>query len=142
MNYLQTLFSIFNAPIFATFILGMFWTRTTKWGGSWGLLSGVVAGGITFLLYEVKAIHFGTDLTASFAQAAIAFGIDLVVTIAISVLSEAPDLSKLKDLVYHVPDPDAPEVKVSDEDKKWYRHPLLLGTGSVVLVVALDVLFA
>ena len=29
MNYLQTLFGFFNAPLFATFILGMFWKRMT-----------------------------------------------------------------------------------------------------------------
>ena len=29
MDYLQTLFGFFNAPLFATFILGMFWKRMT-----------------------------------------------------------------------------------------------------------------
>jgi len=33
MNYIQTLFSIFNAPLFATFIIAMFWKRATAWGG-------------------------------------------------------------------------------------------------------------
>ena len=142
MNYLQTLFSVFNAPIFATFILGMFWTRTTKWGGFWGLLAGVLSGATTFLLYETKVIHFGSDLAASFAQAAVAFGVDFVLTIVISLCSEAPDLSKLRGLVYHVPDPDAKPVKVSAADRKWYRRPILLGSGSLVLVIVLDVLFA
>jgi SSS family solute:Na+ symporter len=142
MNYLQTLFSVFNAPIFATFILGMFWTRTTKWGGFWGLLAGVLSGATTFLLYETKVIHFGSDLAASFAQAAVAFGVDFILTIVISLCSEAPDLSKLRGLVYHVPDPDAKPVKVSAADRKWYRRPILLGSGSLVLVIVLDVLFA
>ncbi len=44
MTYLQSLFGIFNAPIFATFILGMFWKRTTGWGGFSGLFTGVIAG--------------------------------------------------------------------------------------------------
>ena len=30
MNYIQTLFSIFNAPLFATFIIAMFWKRATR----------------------------------------------------------------------------------------------------------------
>ena len=38
-DYLQTLFSFFQAPVFITFILGMFWKRTTPWGGFWGMLS-------------------------------------------------------------------------------------------------------
>jgi solute:Na+ symporter, SSS family len=33
MNYIQLLFSFFNAPLFATFILAMFWKRTTPWSG-------------------------------------------------------------------------------------------------------------
>ena len=42
MNYIQLLFSIFNAPLFATFIIGMFWKRTTPWGGFWGLVAGTL----------------------------------------------------------------------------------------------------
>jgi SSS family solute:Na+ symporter len=34
MNYVQLLFSFFNAPLFATFIIAMFWKRTTASGTS------------------------------------------------------------------------------------------------------------
>ncbi|HZC28268.1 MAG TPA: sodium:solute symporter family protein, partial [Gaiellaceae bacterium] len=40
MNYVQLLFSYFNAPLFATFIIAMFWRRTTPWAGFWGLIAG------------------------------------------------------------------------------------------------------
>src|SRR4051812_46681213 len=40
MNYVQLLFSYFNAPLFATFIIAMFWRRTTPWAGFWGLVAG------------------------------------------------------------------------------------------------------
>ncbi len=43
MNYTQTLFSIFNAPLFATFIVAMFWRRATAWGGFWSLLAGTAS---------------------------------------------------------------------------------------------------
>jgi SSS family solute:Na+ symporter len=43
MKYIQTLFSIFNAPLFATFIIAMFWRRATAWGGFWSLVAGTVA---------------------------------------------------------------------------------------------------
>ena len=43
MNYLQTLFGFFNAPLFATFILGMFWKRMTAAAGWIGLVSGTAA---------------------------------------------------------------------------------------------------
>ena len=43
MQYLQTLFSFFNAPLFATFIVGMFWRRMTPTAGWVGLVSGTVS---------------------------------------------------------------------------------------------------
>ena len=43
MDYLQTLFGFFNAPLFATFILGMFWKRMTPTAGWTGLVSGTLA---------------------------------------------------------------------------------------------------
>ena len=36
MDYIQLLFSFFNAPLFATFIIGMFWKRMTPWAGFFG----------------------------------------------------------------------------------------------------------
>lgn len=47
MDYLQTLFGFFNAPLFATFILGMFWKRMTPHAG-W---SGLVAGTASAIIY-------------------------------------------------------------------------------------------
>jgi len=41
MNYLQTLFGFFNAPLFATFIVGMFWKRMTAAAGWVGLAFGI-----------------------------------------------------------------------------------------------------
>jgi hypothetical protein len=48
MDYLQLLFSFFNAPLFAAFLLGMFWKRTTGHGAFWGLVSGTSAAGVVF----------------------------------------------------------------------------------------------
>jgi SSS family solute:Na+ symporter len=43
MDMLQLVFSFVNAPLFATFLLGMFWRRTTGHGAFWGLVSGTLA---------------------------------------------------------------------------------------------------
>ena len=43
MNYIQALFSFFNVPLFATFIIGMFWKRMTALAGFWSLLTGTLA---------------------------------------------------------------------------------------------------
>ena len=46
MDYIQSLFSFFNAPLFAIFILGLFWKRTTPWAGFFGLVFGLRGGGV------------------------------------------------------------------------------------------------
>src|SRR4051812_8061070 len=88
MNYLQALFSIFNAPLFATFIIGMFWKRMTPAAGFWGLVAGTLAAGLTFVLYKTKVIHFGSDLAESMVGASLAFVIDAVVTVLVTLRTE------------------------------------------------------
>ena len=65
MNYIQTLFSIFNAPLFATFIIAMFWKRATPWGGFCSLVAGTTAAYATNRLAAYHVIfHFGSALKA------------------------------------------------------------------------------
>ncbi len=64
MNYIQALFSIFNAPLFATFILGMFWKRMTPAAGLAGLVTGTMAALVTKVLYDNEVIHYPTALDA------------------------------------------------------------------------------
>ncbi len=40
MDLLQLVFAFVNAPLFATFLLGMFWKRATGHGAFFGLLLG------------------------------------------------------------------------------------------------------
>src|SRR5258708_12958712 len=46
MDVLQLVFAFLNAPLFATFLLGMFWKRTTGHGAFFGLLSGIAAAAV------------------------------------------------------------------------------------------------
>src|SRR5207244_11616226 len=46
MDMLQLLFAFVNAPLFATFLLGMFWKRATGHGAFAGLLSGTAAAAL------------------------------------------------------------------------------------------------
>ena len=64
MNYIQTLFSIFNAPLFATFIIAMFWKRATAWGGFFSLVAGTAAAYAVNRLNAYHVIfHFGSPLS-------------------------------------------------------------------------------
>jgi len=135
MNYLQSLFSFFNAPLFATFILGLFWRRMTAWGGFWGLVSGTAGAFATYILYKAGVLDFGTDLNASFWGAGIAFVLDILVSAVVTVATTPKPESELRGLVYGLSD-----ASISDDtlkgDTAWYRSPVLLGTGAVVLAAA------
>jgi SSS family solute:Na+ symporter len=100
MNYIQLLFSYFNAPLFATFIIAMFWRRATAWSGFWGLVAGTLGAFLTHYLYSKGTIHFGSELAASFWGASIAFAADAVVTVAVSLVTRPKPLSELQGLVY------------------------------------------
>ena len=76
MNYIQTLFSFFNAPLFATFIIGMFWKRMTAWAGFWALLAGTLGALVaTYLRLQGAACRVvrHPTWTESFWGAVIAF---------------------------------------------------------------------
>ncbi|MGN6605588.1 MAG: sodium:solute symporter family protein [Jatrophihabitans sp.] len=138
MTYLQSLFSIFNAPIFATFILGMFWRKTSAWGGFWGLLSGVVAGAVTFLLFQTKVVTVSTAIYATFIQAGIAFVVDLIVTLAVTAVTPRPDPDSLGDIVYS----RKQRAKERGPKPTWWERPVLLGGGALAIGVVLNVIFA
>ncbi len=101
MNYIQTLFSIFNAPLFATFIIAMFWKRATAWGGFFSLVAGTTAAYAVNRLNAYHTIfHFGSPLSASFWQAIIAFLADAVVMVLVSLVTKPKPVEELKGLVW------------------------------------------
>jgi len=135
MNYLQALFSLFNAPLFGTFIIALFWKRMTPWAGFVGLLSGMLTSLLTYLLYLGKVLHFGSDLDESFWGAGIGFVTVLVVSVVVTMFTTPKPVEELDGLVYGVG-----RTHVGTDtlvgDRVWYRNPLLLGTVAVVLAVA------
>jgi SSS family solute:Na+ symporter len=137
MTYLQSLFSIFNAPIFATFILGMFWKKTSAWGGFWGLLAGVASGAVTFLLFQTSVFTVASAIYATFIQAGVAFVVDIVVTLAVTAVTTRPDPAELGDIVY-----TRGRAKPEKQHEPWWRRPVLLGSGALLIGLILNVLFA
>ena len=91
MNYLQTLFGFFNAPLFATFILGMFWKRMTATAGWVGLVSGTAAAilvghpqpGRARQPVDRRAQRVGARVP-SFAAAGAAFVVDIIVSVLVT----------------------------------------------------------
>jgi SSS family solute:Na+ symporter len=141
MNYVQLLFSYFNAPLFATFIIAMFWRRTTPWAGFWGLIAGFFGAFITHELYSFGWIDLGSELAASFWGAIVAFIADAVVTVGVSLVTKPKPEDELRGLVWGLPRKDAVPDRMEEGDDAWYRSPWLLGMGALALVVILNIVF-
>jgi solute:Na+ symporter, SSS family len=134
MNYLQALFSLFNAPLFATFIIALFWKRMTAWAGFLGLLSGMLASALVYFLYLGKVLHFGSDLSESFWGAGIGFVVVAIVSVLVTMVTEPKPESELDGLVYGVGRTDVSGDALVG-DRVWYRNPILLGAGALILAV-------
>jgi SSS family solute:Na+ symporter len=141
MNYVQLLFSYFNAPLFATFIIAMFWRRTTPWAGFWGLIAGFLGAFVTHQLTSSGTINLGSELAASFWGAVVAFVADAVVTVAVSLVTKPKPEEELRGLVWGLPRRDAEPERMEEGDDAWYRSPWLLGAGAIGLVVILNIIF-
>ncbi|GAA3605004.1 sodium:solute symporter family protein [Kineosporia mesophila] len=140
MDYLQQLFSFFNAPLFATFILGMFWKRMTATAGWVGLVVGTSSAIFIFILSETDVISLQGQ-GASFLAAGVAFVADIVISVLVTMVTKPKPESELRGLVYSLtPKADLSENRTGDE-AVWYRStPMLVGVAGV-LVVALNIIF-
>ncbi|WP_439427242.1 sodium:solute symporter family protein [Micromonospora sp. LA-10] len=132
MNYIQALFSVFNAPLFGTFIIGMFWRRMSPLAGFWSLLSGTIVAAATYLLYKGGVISFNSDLEESFWGAGLAFATVAVVAAIVTPLTRPKTDDQLTGLVYGLSDTTLADDSLAG-DAAWYRSPVLLGVVAVIL---------
>jgi SSS family solute:Na+ symporter len=137
MNYIQTLFSLFNAPLFATFIVGMFWKRMTPWAGFWSLLVGTASSLTLYLLYLADVIKFNSDLEESFWGAGLAFASAVLVAVVVTLMTESKPENELRGLVYGLGGPTTSGEVIIAGDKVWWRNPVLLGAIAVGLAFLL-----
>jgi solute:Na+ symporter, SSS family len=148
MDMLQLVFAFVNAPLLATFLLGMFWKRTTGHGAFVGLISGTVGAAIHHGLtlpaggqVGVKGGWFGvlntypSELAQAFWTAIFAWSACFVVTILVSTLTRARDERELSGLVYSL----TPRTK--ETDLPWYQRPPVLAVIIVLAALVLNVIF-
>jgi solute:Na+ symporter, SSS family len=149
MDLLQLLFAFVNAPLFATFLLGMFWKRTSGHGAFFGLLAGTVAAavhhGLTLPAGSVTGIQGGwiavlhlypSQMAQNFWTAIYAFGVCFLVTIAISVVTRPRAEEDLKGLVYSL----TPRLRAA-AGERWYARPAVLGACVLAGAIVLNFIF-
>ncbi|MEO8687871.1 MAG: sodium:solute symporter family protein [Solirubrobacteraceae bacterium] len=138
MDYIQLLFSFFNAPLFATFIIGMFWRRMTPWAGLWGLVAGTVGAAAAHYGDSWDIISLGSAQAAAFWGAIAAFVADATVSVIVSLVTQPKPIEELQGLVYGMANESE---ALSREESAWYRKPPVLAVGVLGLVLVLSFFF-
>jgi len=139
MDYLQTLFGFFNAPLFATFILGMFWKRMTSTAGWTGLVAGTLSAIGVFILGETGVIDLPGQ-GVPFIAASAAFVVDIIVSVAVTMVTAPKPAAELAGLVYS----ETPKDVFHDPDsagKAWYYKPVPLASVALVMTIILNIVF-
>jgi SSS family solute:Na+ symporter len=149
MDALQLIFSMVNAPLFATFLLGMFWKRTTGHGAFWGLVSGtgvaLIHHGLTLPADATPGIHgawihlahiYPSDMAQNFWTAIFAFTANMLVTTAVSLATDPRPEPELVGLVYSL------TPKPVDTHLEWWQKPSTLAIAVLAMLVVLNLVFA
>ena len=148
MDIIQLVFAFVNAPLFATFLLGMFWSRTTGTGAFIGLLAGTAASALfhacTISAGNLPGVKGGyihafwtlpSDMAQNFWLASFAFIVCFVVTVALSLATRRTKSDEeLTGLVYSL----TPKQTV---DQAWYARPETIGIVLLAVCVILNYIF-
>jgi SSS family solute:Na+ symporter len=149
MDVLQLVFAFVNAPLFATFLLGMFWRRANGHGAFVGLLAGTIAAalhhGATLPAHALIGIKGGwlgvrhlyaSEMAQNFWTAIFAWLACFAVTVLVSLGTTAPARAALAGLVYS----ETPRIRESAR-QAWYLQPVRLGLLALAAVACLNVCF-
>ncbi|HKP11637.1 MAG TPA: sodium:solute symporter family protein [Blastocatellia bacterium] len=148
MDMLQLVFAFVNAPLFATFLLGMFWKRTTGHGAFVGLLSGTIAAaihhGLTLPAGGTAGIKGGwlglmhtypSEMAQNFWTAIYAWTTCFLVTIIVSLMTRPRADEDLRGLVYSLTE------RPKEHHLPFYARPLNIGIAVLLMVVVLNIIF-
>ncbi|MBB2902040.1 SSS family solute:Na+ symporter [Kineococcus radiotolerans] len=138
MDYIQTLFSFFNVPLFAVFAFGLFWKKLTGTGGFWGLLSGTLSAVLVFVLNQVGVLDLSGQ-GSSFLGGGVATVVAVLVGWLISRAGTPKPEADLAGLVWSL---TPASVRAVPREAGWYRSPTVLSVIVLVLAVGGYVLFA
>jgi SSS family solute:Na+ symporter len=148
MDVLQLVFAFVNAPLFATFLLGMFWKRATGHGAFFGLLSGISAAaihqGLTLPAGSSPGIKGGwiavlntypSEMAQNFWTAIWAWTTCFLVTIIVSLATKPRQENELRGLVYALTE------RQQDQAGAWFTRPVPIGIIVLVLTLILNIIF-
>jgi SSS family solute:Na+ symporter len=148
MDILQLVFAFVNAPLLGTFLLGMFWKRTTGHGAFIGLLAGTSAAaihqGLTLPAGAATGVKGGwlgllhtypSEMAQNFYTAIWAFTVCFVLTVVVSLMTRPRPDAELVGLVHSLTE------KPKEEPMAWYLRPVSLAVVIIVSLTVLNILF-
>ena len=149
MDIIQLVFGFVNAPLFATFLLGMFWKRTTGTGAFLGLFGGIAGSTLFHALTiaqgnapgvkggYIKVLEtFPSEMAQNFWLAAFAFTVCFTLTLVISLATKSMKTdAELRGLVYSL------TPKTVDHNLSFWQRPAVLGTVLLIICVILNFIF-
>src|SRR5438477_12046528 len=150
MDMLQLVFAFVNAPLFATFLLGMFWKRTTGHGAFTGLLAGTLsaalhqrltlptgaaAGATGGWLMHAPLHIYPSEMAQNFWTAIFAWTACFLITILVSLLTRPYEECRLTGLVYSLTQ------RPKTEGLPWYQRPEILAIVALAIVLLLNIIF-
>jgi len=149
MDVVQLVFGFVNAPLFATFVLGMFWARATAHGAFFGLLGGTLTSALFHALtlatgntpgikggYLGVVATFPSEMAQNFWLASFAFLVCFFLTVGISLATRRTKTDEeLKGLVYSM------TPRVAHDEGHWILRPAVLGSILLAGCVVLNVIF-
>ncbi|HUP13475.1 MAG TPA: sodium:solute symporter family protein [Niastella sp.] len=142
-DFLQLVFGFVNGPLFATFLLGMFWKRTTGHGAFWGLVAGTFAAAATHGLtiaegkggWIAEAYTIKSGMGQAFIVAGVSWIFNFFTTIIVSLFTKPKPDEQLKGLVYSLTE------KPKFHEQKWYLRIVPLGLVLLAITILLNILF-
>jgi SSS family solute:Na+ symporter len=145
MDVIQLVFSFVNAPLFATFLLAMFWKRTTGTGAFYGLFCGIGASTMVHGLTVAegkggwlghKLYEFPSSMAQNFWLAAVAFIVCFTFTLVISLATaRTKSDADLKGLVYSL------TPKIKSDNLPFFLQPGVVGVVLLIACAILNVIF-
>lgn len=155
MDLVQLVFGFVNAPLFATFLHGMFWARATAHGAFYGLLGGTATSalfhGLTISqgnapgikgawlahLVGAQPVHvFQSEMAQNFWLACFAFSVCFLLTLVISLgTRRTKSDDELRGLVYSL------TPRITDHGRAWYKRPAVVGVGLLVICAVINIIF-
>lgn len=101
MDYLMLIFSLFNAPLFATMLLGVFTRWTTPVAAIAGLVSGMLAALAMNLAAHFGLLHYGSQMSANFYGAIGAFFVCLIASSLMSLFTQAKPAVEIEHVTFN-----------------------------------------